>query len=71
MQNDPKPATRVKAVFTIIESDRLERPIFRRVGTGFVNRDASLNVFLDALPVSGKLHIRDLEPMPEPDAKEG
>ena len=51
----------IKAVFTIIENEKLEKPIFRRIGTGFVNRDASLNIFLDALPVSGKLHIRDAD----------
>ena len=56
---------KLKAVFTIVEGDKLEKPLFRRIGTGFVNRDASLNVFLDALPVSGKLHIRDVEPRRE------
>ena len=55
-------SSKMKAVFTIIEGDKLEKPLFRRIGTGFVNRDASLNVFLDALPVTGKLHIRDAEP---------
>jgi len=53
---------KMKAVFTIVESDKLEKPLFRRIGTGFVNRDGSLNIFLDALPVNGKLHIRDSEP---------
>jgi len=57
--------TKLKAVFTIVEGEKLEKPLFRRIGTGFVNRDASLNVFLDALPVSGKLHIRDVEPRRE------
>lgn len=51
----------VKAVFTIIEDQKLDRPIFRRIGTAFVNRDESLNVILDALSVSGRLHIRDAE----------
>ncbi len=55
----------MKAVFTITESDKLEKAIFRRVGTGFVNKDDSLTVLLDALPVGGKLHIRDIEPRPE------
>ena len=53
--------TKLKAVFTIIESDKLDKPLFRRIGTGFVNRDQSLNIFLDALPVTGKLHIRDVD----------
>ena len=51
----------MKAVFTIVEDARASRPIFRRIGTGFVNQDDSLNIFLDALPVSGKLHVRDVE----------
>jgi hypothetical protein len=55
----------VKAVFTIIEGGNLERPLFRRVGTGFVNHDGSINVELDALPVNGKLHIRDQKPREE------
>ena len=58
---ESKNGNKMKAVFTIIENDRLEKPFFRRIGTGFVNRDDSLNIFLDALPVSGKLHIRDVE----------
>ncbi len=32
-----------------------------RVGTAFVNKDGSLNVELDAVPVNGKLHIREEE----------
>ena len=52
----------LKAVYTIIEGEHLEKPLFRRIGTAFVNRDRSLNVLLDALPVSGRLHIRDPEP---------
>lgn len=51
-----------KAVFTIIEGENLDKPIFRRIGSCFINRDESFNVILDALPVSGKLHIRDWEP---------
>lgn len=45
----------LKAVFTIIKDGELTKPIFRRIGTGFVDRDDSLNIVLDALPVSGKL----------------
>lgn len=32
--------------------------IWTKIGIAFVNRDDSLNVMLDALPLSGKLHIR-------------
>ena len=48
-----------KAVYVIVESDRLEKPLFRRIGTAFVNKDQSLNVILEALPVEGRLHIRE------------
>jgi hypothetical protein len=33
-----------------------------RIGAAFVNRDGSLHVRLDAMPVNGKLHIRDCTP---------
>ncbi|MCA2976731.1 MAG: hypothetical protein INH37_00460 [Myxococcaceae bacterium] len=29
-----------------------------RIGSAWVNRDGSLNLYLDALPVDGKVHIR-------------
>lgn len=51
----------VKAVYVIVEDDKLEKPIWRRIGSCYVNRDDSLNVFLDAMPTNGKLHIRDVE----------
>ncbi len=53
--------TKLKAVYTIVEGEKLDRPLFRRIGTGFVNRDASLSIVLDALPVSGRLHVRALD----------
>jgi len=53
--------TKIKAVYTFIENEKLDKPFSRRIGTGFVNRDGSLNIVLDALPVSGRLHVRDIE----------
>ena len=53
--------TKIKAVFTLVPSEKLARPLYRRIGTAFVNADDTLNVVLDALPVSGLLHIRDIE----------
>jgi hypothetical protein len=32
-----------------------------KAGTAWVNRDGSINVYLDVLPIDGKLHVR--EPM--------
>ncbi|HSI03185.1 MAG: hypothetical protein ACAI38_08470 [Myxococcota bacterium] len=55
--SDKKP----KGVFVIIENERLEKPLWKRVGTAFTNRDDSLNIFLDALPLNGKLHVREVK----------
>ena len=30
-----------------------------RAGTAWVNRDGSMNVYLDVLPLDGKLHVRE------------
>lgn len=67
-----------KVVYTIIERGKGRR-VWLRVGVAFVNRDQSLNVRLDALPISGQLHIRealppgsrDQEPLGPPPRGEG
>ncbi|MGC4120229.1 MAG: hypothetical protein QM765_37735 [Myxococcales bacterium] len=52
------------AVFTIVEMNE-ERALWRRVGNAYLNRDGSYNLYLDALPVNGKLHMREYqEPLP-------
>jgi hypothetical protein len=33
-----------------------------RIGVGFVNRDGSINIKLEAIPVTGELQIRDQVP---------
>ncbi|HYV47304.1 MAG TPA: hypothetical protein VFA20_20740 [Myxococcaceae bacterium] len=45
-------------VFSIKSSDR-RGAVWVRIGTAFVNKDESLNVWLDALPIDGKLHCRE------------
>ncbi len=52
----------VKLAYTIVERDKDGRKFWVRVGAAFVNRDGSLNVKLDAMPVNGQLHIRDYQP---------
>lgn len=50
------------SVYTIIErpdGQGGERKYWLRLGAAFINRDGSLNVKLDALPVNGTLHIRE------------
>lgn len=50
-----------KAVYTIVDRGPNKRH-FVRIGVAFVNRDLSLNVRLDAMPINGQLHIRDAPP---------
>jgi hypothetical protein len=51
----------VKDVYAIYESKTEGREHSRwvRVGVAFDNRDGSVNVLLDAIPLSGRLQIRD------------
>jgi len=51
----------MKDVFAIYESktDARERSRWIRVGVAFENRDGSVNVLLDAVPLSGRLQIRN------------
>ena len=45
------------AVFSIREGKG--GSIWVRAGSAFVNKDGSLNVLLDVLPLDGKLHVRE------------
>ncbi len=54
-----------KEVFTIQENGN--KNYWIRLGVAFVNRDGSLNVRLDGLPVNGSLHIRDRRQQEERD----
>ena len=49
-----------KIVYAIIE--RGTKRHWLRIGLAFVNRDGSLNVKLDAVPLTGLLQIRDQPP---------
>jgi hypothetical protein len=46
------------AAYNIIERQGGKR-IWSRVGTAFKNRDGSINVFLDSLPIGGKIQLRE------------
>lgn len=46
-------------VFTIIESNKEDiKNRWNKIGTGFLNRDGSINVILDAYPANGRLQVR-------------
>ncbi len=53
----PTGSTARKYVYSVTE--RADRSFWTRIGMAFVNRDGSLTVRLDAIPVNGVLQIRD------------
>ena len=48
----------MKTVYTVIDRGQ-GKSIWVRVGVGFTNRDGSLNLRLDAIPVNGMLQVRE------------
>ncbi len=46
-------------VLSPIEKDG--KTFWLKLGVGFLNRDGSHNLYLDALPTNGKLHMRPWE----------
>ena len=46
-----------KDVYTIKSTGK--KKYWVRIGAAFVNKDGSLNAYLDAMPLSGELNIRD------------
>jgi hypothetical protein len=50
-----------RVAYTIIERGE-GKSFWLRVGTAFENRDGSLNVYLDAIPINGRLQIREYQP---------
>jgi hypothetical protein len=53
-------ASKMKIVYVI--SDRSGRKFWNRIGVAFINSDGSMNVKLEAIPVSGEMQIRDYVP---------
>lgn len=51
----------MKVVYTVVDRGQ-GKSFWIRVGVGFTNRDGSLNLRLDAIPVNGTLQVRDWEP---------
>lgn len=49
----------IKDVFIINEENSKEKSRWIKIGVAFTNKDNSLNVTLNSLPLDGKLHIRD------------
>ena len=49
-------APKMLAVYSIRDTDR--GSVWTRCGRAYINRDGSMNVYLETLPVGGRLHIR-------------
>lgn len=59
----------LKIVYTITE--RGERSRWNPIGVGYTNRDGSINIKLDAMPVNGTMHLRDWTPRDDAPARDG
>ncbi len=56
------PDERLRTIYTIVKYGEGEKHTrWSRVGTGFVNRDGSITLKLDALPVNGELQVREFQ----------
>jgi hypothetical protein len=51
-------------VYAIVEKPGLKKAFWVKLGIAHVNHDQSINVYLDALPMGGKLQIREEEVRP-------
>jgi len=67
--NTYAPGTRLEA-FTIKNTTR-GAAVWIRTGSAWVNRDGSINLYLDVLPLDGKLHIRRALKTPGSEVKDG
>ena len=50
-----------KSVFTVVDKPDGSRSYWTRIGAGWINRDGSITIKLDALPVNGTLQVRDAD----------
>lgn len=51
-----------KMKIAYVVTQRGTNKYWTRIGVAFVNRDGSMNVKLEAVPVSGEIHVRDYVP---------
>ena len=51
-------------VYTIVPREG-QKNFWLKIGKAFVNKDGSLNVYLNALPLTGELNIRESKAKPK------
>ena len=54
-----------KMKIAYVVTQRGTQKYWTRIGVAFVNKDGSINVKLEAVPVSGEIHVRDYVPRDE------
>lgn len=62
-------SSKMKIVYVITQ--RNGKSYWNRIGVAFVNADGSINVRLEAVPVSGEMQIRDYVPRDDYASSEG
>ncbi len=55
---DEQTSKTMKVVWTVVDRGQ-GKSYWTRVGVGFVNRDGSLTLRLDAIPINGSLQVRE------------
>jgi len=65
--------SKLKIAYHIKHEEGKEKAFFNRIGRAFVNRDGSMNLFLDYVPVglgpNDAINIRDYEPKEKKEAE--
>lgn len=51
----------MKKVLIPVKNEKTGKTHWNRGGISFINRDGSWNVYLDVLPLDGKLQLRDFD----------
>jgi len=54
-------------VFNVRDRGEGKKSSWTEIGVGFENKDGSLNLMLDAVPISGKIQVRPYEPKAKED----
>jgi len=49
-------------VFQVKDRGEGKKAFWNEIGVGFENRDGSLSIMLDSIPLTGKLQVRTFEP---------
>lgn len=50
-----------RKVLCPVQNEKTGRTYWMKLGIAFENRDGSTNIYLDALPVNGKLQLREFD----------